>query len=1508
MKEFEKKLIKDKKLFGLLEKEFNSISKMKNDKIDLFLKNYKDELDEISKDRNWKLWFKMLKKNFKKENDKLKEIKEKSNKTENKKKIKDDQKDLNLDLPSVNSQEETYDDDPTYNPGSPKKVSEQKYDNIVENYHIPSLLQEFLIKLEKEIIKKLKIKEWCYSDDLEQKINIYREKYRGIDKEGLNKINKGDKSIIDLYIYLWQVTLKDLFSDDYSRDDNFKEIHYKIIADIRLKYFNKEEINPAKWIKYNHNTVKELINNYGFYAKKAIIEMIDIEIDRGLYKDKSELPEFQLPDEDIPLDLEGAYIERPEEEEFGTQTPKEKPPFWEGDDPRDSNEESTDDEIEIVSTDMKTVSQHRKAFVKWVNEELYKKIDKLKKDSPLQIYQLLIREYLSLDMPYRGVLVYHGLGTGKTASAVSLAEGLSSELKINTLLPASLENEFIKEIQIWGNENINKTSLWKFYSMEQINKDLMMNEIEVKYNLTDKALVKIIKNTQKKIKKQLLIDDPTITKLAIKKMEKQISSMKGVYLPDKEGKHMNEYDDYSKIHIEEQINYLIRKKYNFIHYNPFPRVSNSSINEFIEEDEEEDDYDLLLDNDEQKKLNTENKRIVDSLEKKLKNNVRKNYVNSPFYKEVLIIDEVHNFVRQILNSESSDINLKREGKRARIFYDWIVNSEDVKLIFLSGTPVINKPSEIAILYNMLKGLIKIYSFSIKTDVTLEEANKKLNDFYYKKESSIELFHITQNEGKLVISFIKEKSSFQSLRDPDNNIIYTVKSNDTSFKDFIDFIYEGLHKIFDKNDILPKKTTVQGLSKHELGKIQLGEPVIYDNELELVFNKQQKLFDIYDEDNSKIDTTNNENFIRYFFEGGVIIPEKKRILLKRMLMGLTSYYPIDRSSIVYMPQVVDPEIIDQKFTPEQYEITKSMNIVRCKMSQIQFENYYKGKEWQRRIEDIQMRRNIWEDEINHYSIRTRQACNVVFNDEEDFRMMKKNFKDKKQNELAKKEIERIKQSVYSKIRDNKIFKYDKDLKEYSPKFYEILKNIQKFTPDKKPKGKILFYSDFRSDAGSEAFELMLQCNGYSKLDTDKLPDTKALRYTFITGSESAEERRISKTFYNDENNEEKINKYGEYCQIMIISSAGAEGISLTCVRQVHVLEPYWNFVRIDQVLGRAIRMRSHTGKDLKKPWLPKDQQNVEQYLYITELPNGISANEVYEYIKECDNWEIPKDWKIENVKTELSKEANIRYRELIDNIIDINVDDGSSSDEYLFDIMNQKYKFSLEINNVIKESSLDCIKHTLDSPELNDKCIRFSDKLLNEIAYFPGIGSKIIDQLDNIQLKSTYIYRVEPNIFVIAAVEENDGEDLYIYYNYQTKEKDVEKIDIRYVRDNGDKLCDYYPNQRKFFNYVKSSHPYNNRLGKEFSVYQEIYPSNDKFGDMIRNKNKFPSLDEITDDKNLIGYKLKYNIDDSFFFMGLDSIKEKKCIQKIYPYEIYEIEDIFFTKPIIILNEKLYIKN
>ena len=53
-----------------------------------------------------------------------------------------------------------------------------------------------------------------------------------------------------------------------------------------------------------------------------------------------------------------------------------------------------------------------------------------------------------------------------------------------------------------------------------------------------------------------------------------------------------------------------------------------------------------------------------------------------------------------------------------------------------------------------------------------------------------------------------------------------------------------------------------------------------------------------------------------------------------------------------------------------------------------------------------------------------------------------------------------------------------------------------------------------------------------------------------------------------------NNRGEIIKIFMITSSGAEGISLKNVRYVHIMEPYWNFIRIDQVFGRAIRMKSH----------------------------------------------------------------------------------------------------------------------------------------------------------------------------------------------------------------------------------------------------------------------------------------------------------------------------------------------
>ena len=48
----------------------------------------------------------------------------------------------------------------------------------------------------------------------------------------------------------------------------------------------------------------------------------------------------------------------------------------------------------------------------------------------------------------------------------------------------------------------------------------------------------------------------------------------------------------------------------------------------------------------------------------------------------------------------------------------------------------------------------------------------------------------------------------------------------------------------------------------------------------------------------------------------------------------------------------------------------------------------------------------------------------------------------------------------------VLQYDKGLKMVSPKFYEIMKRIEDYVnADGIPTGKILYYSEFRSDAGS-----------------------------------------------------------------------------------------------------------------------------------------------------------------------------------------------------------------------------------------------------------------------------------------------------------------------------------------------------------------------------------------------------------------------------------------------------------
>jgi hypothetical protein len=70
----------------------------------------------------------------------------------------------------------------------------------------------------------------------------------------------------------------------------------------------------------------------------------------------------------------------------------------------------------------------------------------------LLIHQKVVRDYINLYTPYRGLLLYHGLGSGKTASSIAIAEGMKERKRIIVLTPASLRRNYMEEIKKFGDQ------------------------------------------------------------------------------------------------------------------------------------------------------------------------------------------------------------------------------------------------------------------------------------------------------------------------------------------------------------------------------------------------------------------------------------------------------------------------------------------------------------------------------------------------------------------------------------------------------------------------------------------------------------------------------------------------------------------------------------------------------------------------------------------------------------------------------------------------------------------------------------------------------------------------------------------------------------------------------------------------------------------------------------------------------------------------------------------------
>lgn len=185
----------------------------------------------------------------------------------------------------------------------------------------------------------------------------------------------------------------------------------------------------------------------------------------------------------------------------------------------------------------------------------------------------------------------------------------------------------------------------------------------------------------------------------------------------------------------------------------------------------------------------------------------------------------------------------------------------------------------------------------------------------------------------------------------------------------------------------------------------------------------------------------------------------------------------------------------------------------------------------------------------------------------------------------------KKDIFDKF--GRFFSKDK-IGEYSGKIKSILESVENSD------GITLIYSQFLEGSlipmalaleehGYQRTPVSNGSNMFSKEEWDLIKQKtnfkKAGEYAFISGNigYSPNNAKELAELVKDEN------KNGEKIKVVLISRAGSEGLDFKNVRQLHILEPWYNTKRIEQIIGRGVRNCSHKS-------LPFEKRNVSIYLH------------------------------------------------------------------------------------------------------------------------------------------------------------------------------------------------------------------------------------------------------------------------------------------------------------------------
>jgi len=876
--------------------------------------------------------------------------------------------------------------------------------------------------------------------------------------------------------------------------------------------------------------------------------------------------------------------------------------------------------------------------------------------------------------------------THNTCTSIAIAEGMKTNKRVFVLTPASLKMNFFSEMKKCGDELYKKNQFWEFVSIDG------------------------------------KPDYVGILSKALSLSSEYIKKHRGAWMVNitKESNYSDLSSDDQKT-LDEQLNEMIRTKYTDINYNG---LNMNRLN--------------LLSGDQ---------------------------TRNPFDNCVVVIDEAHNFVSRIVNK----VKQKKSTTIAYILYEYLMSAKNARVVLLSGTPIINYPNEIGILFNILRGYIKSWAFTINVKTTdkvttdtilgmFDKENLKTYDFV---EYNGNILTVTRNPFGFINTkkrgaakgvpraTKKDKEKVGGAKNKTKKADKKTKTNKkTKILDNSEFIEEvknseEVEDLAEQNYRVPQDLYEGGSdSFNKYDGVKLDDTGNISD-----FDFQEKILSILKKNglevqkgsikvtNYKALPDNPDAFFNMFVnsETGEI---KNINLFQRRILGLTSYFRSAQEQL--LPSFVKTD------SGELYHVVKSP------MSPHQFGIYEKIRKEEADRESKNKKRKLkakTKEELyeisSTYRIFSRAACNFTFpvsidrpvpNVKENSEISENLFdavplaerkftdayasvddeenKEEDEEEIAPAEESKYEGRIQKALEDVSVIdeetkksKYlNKDaLGVYSPKFKEVLENLL----DEENEGLHLLYSHFRTIEGIGILKLILQANGFAEFKIKKNgsvweieeteEDIGKPRFVLYTGTETPEEKEIIRNIYNSawdfvpativsklqERNEN--NFLGEIIKIFMITSSGAEGINLRNTRFVHIIEPYWHMVRIDQVVGRARRICSHQD-------LPEDMRTVKVFLYVTIFS--------------------------EQQKTD---EKNIELR-----IRDLSRIDGKTpvtTDETLFEMASIKQKTNNQILTAVKETAIDCQLYSNISKKSNDSenlvCFGFGKIESNQFSSYPS---------------------------------------------------------------------------------------------------------------------------------------------------------------------------------------------